>query len=174
MDDQVVVIEKGKPKRRGMVMMGRALGWMKKFVPVFLLFMILPFLVAFVLKPPEVKFFTGARGEKNNLRVWIEPSSVVVGAGEGVDLVVMANFESDDKLVAGLKVAVVAPGGVSLSKMNVEADKPFKGQMMIGTVRATVLKSGSYEIKIPEELVETQEASGPLKIVTGSASLSAQ
>lgn len=169
-----MVVEKKKAKGERAALAGQVLSWVKKFIPVFLLFMLLPFFVAFVINPPEIRFFTGAGGEENRLRVWIEPSSVVVNAGGGVELTIMADFESDEKLISGLKVGVAAPGGVSLSSMSVVADKPFRGQMMIGTVQATALKSGTYEVKIPKELVEAEVTSGPLEIIVGSANLVAQ
>jgi hypothetical protein len=174
MDEQIVVVEEKKKKRAQAAGMSKLFGGMKRFVPVFLLFMFLPFFMALVMDPPDLRFFTGATVEKNDLRVWVEPSSVVVDSGSSVELSVVASFESEEKLIPGLNVRVAADSGVNLSNSSIISNKPFKGQMVIGTFEATALKSGTYEIRIPEGLVSAPGFAGSLSVVSGSASLMAR
>jgi hypothetical protein len=143
---------------------------LKKFMPVILLSLILPFFVAFTITPPKLKFLTRADSELN-LRIWLEPSSVVVEPNHEVEMKVMAKFESDQKLIPSISMEIKAPEAVEIEKKEIAHKIPFKGEVQIGSVKVKSAMAGKYQIEIPEDSIKIVALDEALSIETNPANL---
>jgi len=149
--------------------------WLKQFIPVFVLAMFLPFFVFLILKPPQLKFFSGATGEKVEFRVWIEPQTVVASVGREVEMRVMGSFVSErDSVLAVSLVVGGSDGSLAFDKREVAFKEPFSGETELGVVKVTPLKTGEYELEIDPRQVEVMTSGVEVEVVGGRARLVAR
>jgi|GEM_PF-3431737 len=145
-----------------------ALDFIKKFLPVFVLFFFLPFLVMLVMRPSELRFI-GRADQNDELRMWLEPSTVVMESGDSTTLKVVASFEHESRVIPALTYKVVPVGFLKPDRMDFRYQKPFRGQVTLGEVVITGLQAGDFEVSIPKESIEVENYDYPLEIVTSSS-----
>jgi hypothetical protein len=138
---------------------------LKKFLPVFMLTMLMPMFVFFTITPPDLRFLTRA-DQNRELRVWFEPSTIVAKKGDSVELKVMTLFESDSVLIPSMSLAIVPQQGIVANQNSLTYKQPFKGQVIIGTVTVKPTKSGTFSIDIPKEQVQVNNYKESLTIIT--------
>lgn len=137
----------------------------KKLAPVFVLAAILPVFLVVALSPTDLKFLTRADSDAE-LRIWFEPSQIITSPGKTTSLKVYAQFESDSQVLPGVSFRPVSEG------LHVQGEisylKPFNGEIELGEIEVIAPTSGSFEVTIPQDTVETAYTN-PLAIVTSSA-----
>ncbi|OGM28308.1 hypothetical protein A2801_02520 [Candidatus Woesebacteria bacterium RIFCSPHIGHO2_01_FULL_41_10] len=143
---------------------------MYRFAPVFLLAAALPFLMFFVVSPPELGLLTRADTD-SQLRMWLEPATVVTEPGRTVDLRVMAAFDDDRKLIPQIKAQVTGDKGIEVLSSSVEYKTPFNGQVELGVVKVSAIGFEGGKVLIPQDLVEIRAFDEPLEIVTSPAEI---
>lgn len=146
------------------------LRFLSRFLPVFLLAAILPFLIGFVVAPPDISFFTRA-DEPSELRVWIEPANLVMSPNSTIEVSIMAQFESEGKLVPEVSLSVLATGSITVDSPNVTHSIPFSGRAELGKVLLRATSAGTGQVAIPEGSVKVTAFEWPLKIRTAGSNV---
>lgn len=139
-----------------------------RFTPVFILAATLPFMMFFVLSPPDIGIMTQANTDPE-LRIWIEPQTVVTEPGRIVELRVMAAFDDDRKLIPFITVTASSSGDLELVSETVEHETPFNGQVELGTIEVSAQGLDGGRVEIPEGEVTFRAFEDPVEIVTSSA-----
>lgn len=142
----------------------------KNFLPVFVLAAMLPFFIGFVVAPPDIDFFTRA-DSASSLRVWLEPSNIVMSSGSQTTLTVVASFESETKLIPEISFDVVGSESLAISNSKIVYSIPFSGRVELGEVTVSAAESGKAEVIIPEDSIVVNAFDGPLEITSGSTNI---
>lgn len=137
-----------------------------KFVPLFLLAAILPFLIGFVVSPPKLGFMTKADSE-GELRVWLEPANVVMSTGSEATLSVVAQYENDTKLIPEISMQVNSQGPVNVMGESLSYSIPFSGRAELGKIKITAIGPGKAVVSIPPESILLTAFDGEVDINTG-------
>lgn len=162
MDYHFVLPNDEAPKPSQTLGFGRLL---KKLTPVFVLAAILPVFLIVALSPPDLKFLTRADSDAE-LRIWFEPAQIVTSPGKSTTLKVYAQFESDSHVLPGVSFRPIS-NGVQLQG-EISYLKPFNGEIELGEIQVIATTSGSFEVMIPQDMVETAYTN-PLVVVTSPA-----
>ncbi|EKD62352.1 MAG: hypothetical protein ACD_52C00209G0010 [uncultured bacterium] len=142
---------------------------LKKFLPIFGLALVLPFMLTLISKPDTLTFLTRAENELK-LNVWLTPSRIIASTTQPVEVDLMASFESEVTPLNYLKVDLPVVGGVIFRPDFFVYEKPFRGTVKIGTLNLSPLAAGNYEITIPVENV-VLTVGGKVDVKTGSLNL---
>ena len=142
---------------------------LKKFLPIFGLALVLPFMLTLISKPDTLTFLTRAENELK-LNVWLTPSRIIASTTQAVEGDLMASFESEVTPLNYLKVDLPVVGGVIFRPDFFVYEKPFRGTVKIGTLNLSPLAAGNYEITIPVENV-VLTVGGKVDVKTGSLNL---
>ena len=142
---------------------------LKKFLPIFGLALVLPFMLTLISKPDTLTFLTRAENELK-LNVWLTPSRIIASTTQPVEVDLMASFESEVTPLNYLKVDLPVVGGVIFRPDFFCYEKPFRGTVKIGTLNLSPLAAGNYEITIPVENV-VLTVGGKVDVKTGSLNL---
>lgn len=145
----------------------------KKFLLIFGLALVLPFMLTMLSKPETLTFLTRAERELK-LNIWFEPSGVITNTGQEVEVDVMASFESEVTLLNYIKVNFVDVEGVSILPNFIVNQRPFRGIVKIGSLSFTPLAPGSYEIAVERDNVALEVNKGDVEIQTGKINLIAK
>ncbi len=145
--------------------------FLKRLIPVFFLSAILPMFLFLVSFPSDLQFLTRA-GKKPELRIWTEPSQILVDKNRELELNVYAQYESES-LLPGVSLIAKSDG------LDVSGDitylKPFRGQVKLGTLIVNSgSQSGKFVIAIPGDSVEIAALNSPLEIITGTTTIYVQ
>lgn len=146
------------------------LRFLSRFLPVFLLAAVLPFLIGFVVAPPDISFFTRA-DEPSELRVWIEPANLVISPDSATEVSIMAQFDGEGKLVPGVSLSILATGSVTVDSPNVTRRVPFSGRSELGKVLLRAKNAGTGQVAIPEGSVKVTAFEWPLKVRTAGSNV---
>lgn len=147
---------------------GNALKILGRFLPLFLLAAILPFLIGMVVAPPNIGFLTRA-DEPAILRVWLEPANMLLSPGSTGELTVISQFDGEGRLIPEISLTVAARGGVVISGEKITHSIPYEGRVELGKVYVRGVSSGEAVVSIPKEDIRITAFSGPLEINTGDA-----
>lgn len=141
---------------------------LKKFLPIFALSAILPVFLYIALGPQLVNL-RPRLASQNELRIWLDPHSVVASPGQSVTFDIVASSESSDKLIYDLKIVVPTTNNFNVTPTQVSLDQPFSGRVKVGQVTVTPNKPGTFEVSIPPESVvfNTRE----IQVITSPAIL---
>src|SRR3989338_6074288 len=142
---------------------------LKKFLPIFGLALVLPFMLTLISKPDTLTFLTRAENELK-LNVWLTPSRIIASITQPVEVDLMASFESEVTPLNYLKVDLPVVGGGIFRPDFFVYEKPFRGTVKIGTLNLSPLAAGNYEITIPVENV-VLTVGGKVDVKTGSLNL---
>ena len=142
---------------------------LKKFLPIFGLALVLPFMLTLISKPDTLTFLTRAENELK-LNVWLTPSRIIASTTQPVEVDLMASFESEVTPLNYLKVDLPVVWGVIFRPDFFVYEKPFRGTVKIGTLNLSPLAAGNYEITIPVENV-VLTVGGKVDVKTGSLNL---
>lgn len=143
---------------------------LKSFLPIFVLSAMLPFLIGFVVSPPDIGFLTRA-DSSSELRVWLEPANVVMSRGSEASFTVVASFESDTMLIPEISLNIVGGPSLSVNNPNLSYSIPFSGKVELGKVTVAALESGQATLTIPEDSIIITAFDSPLEITTGAANI---
>ena len=135
-----------------MVTFGMLTGIIKKFLPLFGLAIVLPFMLTLISKPDTLTFLTHAEKDLK-LTLWFEPSNVISRVGQNVEVDVLASFESDATPLTYLKLDFSQVANVTFTPTFVVYEAPFRGTVKVGTLNLVAAAAGSYEISIPSSNV---------------------
>jgi len=141
-----------------------------RFLPLFLLVAVLPFLIGLVVSPPNIGFFTKA-DEPSSLRIWIEPANVIISPGKTVELLVVAEFEGDNKLIPEISLNLATRGGVMITGDTINYSIPFSGKTEIGRVFVKGVTSGEAIVSVLRDSIKVTAFDGELKIATADANV---
>ncbi len=139
---------------------------LRKFLPVFLIFLTLPFLLLLANRPSSLRFLAKAR-DRNELRVWMEPRTYLVNVGQPFELGVVASFEGP-QAVSALRLELNSGEFFVVDKSFLELTRPFRGKTKVGNIKVTALKKGSYNFGFLEGGVKALGFGDELQIVTSS------
>ena len=143
---------------------------LRQFLPIFMLSLLLPFFVVLAMRPSELRFMTKA-DQNLELRLWFEPSTVIVNSGDTAELRMVALFEADTKLIPTLTATAKSSPAVSILNGTLSYKKPFRGQVVMGTVKVAANDPGTYGVTIPIEEVQIQAFSDEVKILSTPAKI---
>lgn len=116
------------------------------------------------------RLFVSASADANPvLRIWFEPSTVVLSPGQAMNVKVMVESEAVRKLVGSIDVPLIAIGEIELDQSGVNYGKPFLGRTEVGRIKVTSfggeavvrVDEGSTQVLPPEFVLQTSE----LKVV---------
>lgn len=141
-----------------------------RFLPVFLLAAILPFLIGFVVAPPDISFLTRADAT-SELRVWIEPANVVMSPGTSTEVSVIAQFGGEGKLVPEVSLALVGTGSVEVTNQNITHSIPFSGRVELARVTVSARSPGTGQVTIPRDSVKVTAFEWPLEVNTAGSNV---
>ncbi|OGM31997.1 hypothetical protein A2803_02815 [Candidatus Woesebacteria bacterium RIFCSPHIGHO2_01_FULL_44_21] len=139
-----------------------------RFLPVFLLAAILPFLIGFVVAPPDISFLTRADAT-SELRVWVEPANVVMSPGGTTEFTVLAQFEGEEKLIPEITLTLTASSGLVLENKSVTYKVPFNGRVELGRVGVRAESAGEAMVDISRESIKITAFEWPLEVSTAPA-----
>lgn len=142
----------------------------KRFIPVFVLAAMLPFLIGFLVTPPDVGFFTRA-DTRDELRIWLEPANVTMTAGSEVTLTVVGSFESENTLIPEISLYVQGDNNLEVSNPLLVHSIPFNGKVELGKITVSALETGKATVTIPQDSIEITAFDREIEINTGSANI---
>lgn len=142
----------------------------RTFVPVFLLAAILPLMIGLVVAPPQISLFTNA-DVTPVLRVWVEPANVIIDSGGKATFNLLAEFDSDNKLIPEIKVPLIVSGGIKTSTNQITYSIPFKGKVTLGSFEVLGQSPGEASVNILKEGVKITAYDGPIDIKTAAANI---
>lgn len=142
---------------------------LKRFAPVFLLALALPFLMTIVLTPSNLRFQTEATGE-SELRIWLEPANVIMSNGEDATLSVFAQYDGD-MLVPEINFEVHADGPVSIAESSYKYATPFSGRVELAKINISAFEEGRALVLIPADKVSLTAFTLPVKIITANSNV---
>ncbi len=140
----------------------------KTFASFFTLAAILPVVLFGALSPERLNFLTSA-DQPGELRVWIEPETVVAKIGTEARLRVYAEFDDRTKLIPQLSLQVVSDSSLKLITEQIDYPSAFAGKTEIGVIRFKALQTGTSRIEIPKEQIKI--SLDGISIVTGSTTV---
>lgn len=141
-----------------------------KFLPVFVLAAVLPFLIGLVVTPSNIGFFTRADTEPE-LRVWLEPANILMSSGSTAELTLVAQFDAESLLIPEIALELSSRGGVVMDNTKFVHSIPFRGRKEIGKVYIRGVSPGNAEVIIPQESVAITAFEGPLIVTTAKANV---
>lgn len=143
----------------------------KRFFPILVLAISLPFFIVLAMSPSELSFLTRA-DESLQLRLWFEPNNIILDPGDEAELSVWASFDSDKKLVPTITVPVFADvAGVEILDKEVLYREPFNGKVELGKVRVRALASGQYKVFIEKDDIKIVALTDDVEIIPSHANL---
>lgn len=110
---------------------------------------LLPAVLMGVLNPDGLRLISKA-DQPRELRLWIEPTEVVVRPGVAVKLTVMANFENETSQIPEFQGNIVGASGLQIAPSELVYKEPFRGTVVLGTISAIAKQTGSFEVKVDE------------------------
>jgi hypothetical protein len=143
-----------------------------KFAPIFFLATFLPFFVFLATSKNNFNpsFLTRADNEKE-LRVWLEPSSVILNRGQKIKMKVYAFYDSERKFIPTLNINLPTSNEFVISNPMLSYKTPFKGQIIVGDFELTATSSGTYKFNLPSPSISVTGFEDPLTIITASADI---
>lgn len=142
----------------------------KRFLPVMALAVILPFLLGFIIAPPELGFRTSADSPAE-VRVWAEPHNVIASKGNSIELTFWASMGDNTKLIPEIEIGLVSTSNLSVKDRIISRKVPFSGKTIIGKTTIDALSTGDGQVQIPPELVKITAFQGVLDIKTSPANI---
>jgi hypothetical protein len=142
-----------------------------RFLPLFLLAAILPFMIALVAAPPDIDFLTRADSEQE-LRVWIEPANVVMSEGGSTTLTVMVQYDGETSLIPEISLDTASSEMVSISsESRLTYSTPFSGKVELGKIIITADGKGSGNVSVLKDSIVITAFDAPLEISTADANV---
>lgn len=141
---------------------------LKKFVPIFALAAILPVLLFAAGNTVDYDFTSSANTDPV-LRIWFEPSSVVLSTGESITLEMVADMEGENDQVHTISAKLPNVNGIRLNTTEVKHVPPFRGKTTLGEILVTAISPGKYELNVPPATVTT--SINDLSIITSPATI---
>jgi hypothetical protein len=141
-----------------------------RFLPLFLLAAILPFLVGMVASPPDIGFLTRADIEPT-LRVWLEPANIVLAPGSTTELAVVAQFEGEGEFIPEITLNITSQGGVAVQGSQIAHRIPFSGKAELGRLVVRGVEPGSASVNIDRDSVSITAYNTPIEIKTAGANV---
>lgn len=136
-------------------------------IPIFVLSAVLPFFLAYVISPSALNFSSTAT-ERPELRIWFTPSRIAAHPGENVVLTVKASYDGSEQLVPSIRVQFDSDS-VDLGSTSIFYQKPFRGEVTLGTVTVTPKSVGSAVVTIPKDSVRIDPPIGEIDLFVSSA-----
>ncbi len=139
------------------------------FLPLFVLALLLPFLLALIVSPTNIGFLTRA-DETTEITIWTNPANVIVDSGVPVELEILAQYDGD-QLIPEVNLSLSSASGAVLSQTEIEYSTPFKGRAVLGKVTVGGLAPGKTTIEIPEGSVQINYLNLPLTVKTNGTNI---
>lgn len=128
--------------------------FLKKFLPLFIIALFLPFLLFFTVNSRSFNLSSKA-DSSNDLRIWIDPSSYQMTTGETASLRLMATTTNENDLMHGIKIIIPKVEGLIIQPLTIDYPQAFSGKIILGEITVTPLQAGNYTIEIPTVAVTT-------------------
>jgi hypothetical protein len=141
---------------------------LRKFFPLFAIAAFLPFLLFFAMNTVDYDI-TSRANQESVLRVWYEPTAIVLAPGEKMTLSIVAHYESENQQVHSFAAHIPSVSGLRLSSTEISYAPPFRGKVVVGEVEVTGLTLGSYSLDIPKESIKTSIED--LEVITSPATI---
>jgi len=149
----------------------KVLNFVKKISPVMVVSAILPVFLFFLYNPPETTFAPQASASPE-LRIWFEPSSLVMSRGSSYDVGVYASIDQkSDFVVQRLSFDLDAPSGLIFGRGNYSFETPFAAEQMVGTISVNPTTEGEHIVSITEGSVDFEPFSADLEFSFGTLSI---
>jgi len=87
------------------------------------------------------------------LRIWTEPSEVVTKNGKEFSLKIYGEANDLDELIPQVEFSLEASEGIVADPVRIEYKTPFKGQVLLGTIKIRAEKAGDFTVGIQESSV---------------------
>ncbi|MCI0530677.1 MAG: hypothetical protein L0Y74_01800, partial [candidate division Zixibacteria bacterium] len=142
-------------------------GSRKIILPLAAVAVVLPVLMAGVLPPEGFKFFSKASSDET-LRLWMEPSEVVLMPGQKYTYRIMAEFDSFSPL-SRIAFEVKGDLGVVINPSRISFSEAFKGRKQVGMIEGSAVSAGEKKIWIDTASVDTGLPN--LDVITGEAKI---
>lgn len=156
------LVSEPEPKQKQTKLSFRSL--FSRFLPLFMLAMILPFFLMITISPEPTRLTFLTRADRApELRIWFEPSTIIVSAGQTAKLQVVALFESDKKFLPGLEVEI--------NNQTLSYKKPFKGQVVLGEISVPTNTAGKLSIPIVQDKIRLTAFTDTVTFVTSPATI---
>lgn len=128
--------------------------FLKKFIPLFALAIFLP-MVVIAATAPGKNLIESQAGNERELRVWIEPSTLIIAKDKSVKVKVVAQYDTETKVIPFLGGKLVASDASIVEVVNsFEYSKPFSGTISVGEVEVKALKAGSATLAIDQATLD--------------------
>lgn len=141
---------------------------LKKFSLLFLLAAVLPVLLI-GFQSGQFTFFSQA-SKQPELRIWFEPSSIVVEMGEEVSVKVVAEFIENNKLVTGILANVTGDSNLNIDPQNFAYTVPFQGRSVVAEINFVPSVPGTYTVDLENVDIQTP-LKDPVQLVTSPLTL---
>ena len=125
----------------------------KKFLSLFLLAAALPVVLSLVLNQDALTFLSRA-DQKAELRLWLEPNTVLTKPNEPVTLRVVAEYTNGNQLLTELRVGLYSETSLEINPTQVTVTNPFRGRQTIASVVVTPRNSGTFSVSVSNDMVK--------------------
>ena len=146
--------------------------YFKKFLPFLAIGAFLPVLLFAALMPEKLNWFKQAE-QSDELRIWLEPQTLILNPNQVYKLRVMAEFTASDKIMPSLSMVINSENGLSFAPSDLTYPRPFRGKVKIGEVTVFSPQPGTYRIDVPSEKIIT-DYSRSLNKITSFATIIVQ
>ena len=168
MDFHFVTPKASEKKTQNRADFNKLLKLIRNFIPVFLLAAMLPAFVAILVAPPDIDFITRADTDPV-LRIWMEPATSITSPGNEANIKIMADFNSDSKLIPEISFTIDPESPVQISETSFTYPTPFNGEVELGSFTATSNSQADSKIHIVENNIRITAYDGPIEIKTSPA-----
>lgn len=124
------------------------------FLTVFAFAAFLPMLLAGALNPNQLRLLSKA-DETTQLRIWMEPSTIIIKPGQPFTFVVFGEYNDKYKVVPQVEALANANLGLTLASPYISYNQPFSGKVRLGVIKGVGTDVGRYTIEIPATQVKT-------------------
>lgn len=132
--------------------------FLRRFLPLFVIAAIMPVVL-------QTAFTFSSAERANELRIWLEPETVITQPNKPVQFKIMAQFEDEARLLSTINFSF-ATSPLLITPTSVNYTLPFRGTTAIGEVTTSAPGAGSYELAIPVENVVLSNSTGVTIITT--------
>lgn len=131
----------------------RSIKFLKSYLPLFVIALFLPFLLFFTMNSRSFNISSRA-DSSHDIRVWLDPTSYEMRAGESYKLTIMASTQNND-LVHGIKIIIPKVEGLAITPTEITYPAAFSGRTKLGEVTITAIRNGNYSISLPPQAITT-------------------
>ncbi len=146
------------------------LGSLKLFLPVFVLSALLPVFMMAMMNPGTTRVLTRA-DENAQLRIWMEPKTVITGPGQPVELTIVSSLDTQGLLPPPIEVTLSSSEEVDIDNTEITFLEPVVGKATLGIVSVQAYTPGTYTINVSNDSVLVPNLATPLQILSSPATL---